>query len=62
MQLNAIKEELGERDDLSNEDDDITDLTKRIKEAGLTPEGSFGNIIQIILIYYTKIIFDIYSR
>ncbi|RIA85328.1 Lon protease C-terminal proteolytic domain-containing protein [Glomus cerebriforme] len=39
QQLNAIKEELGERDDSSNEDDDVTDLTKRIKEAGLSPEA-----------------------
>ncbi|EXX78516.1 ATP-dependent protease La [Rhizophagus irregularis] len=40
QQLNAIKEELGERDDSSHEDDDITDLTKRIKEAGLSPEAN----------------------
>ncbi|CAG8691492.1 4333_t:CDS:10, partial [Racocetra persica] len=39
QQLNAIKEELGERDDASTEGDDIADLTRRLQEAGLTPEA-----------------------
>ena len=39
QQLNAIKEELGDKDDPSNEDDDVVDLTKRLKEANLSPEG-----------------------
>ncbi|CAG8605089.1 7471_t:CDS:10, partial [Cetraspora pellucida] len=39
QQLNAIKEELGERDDSSTEGDDIADLTRRLQAAGLTPEA-----------------------
>ncbi|CAG8581824.1 7713_t:CDS:2 [Paraglomus brasilianum] len=39
QQLDAIKEELGEKDDPSNEEDDVVDLTKRLKEASLSPEA-----------------------
>ncbi|RHZ45245.1 hypothetical protein Glove_682g46 [Diversispora epigaea] len=39
QQLNAIKEELGEHYDSSTDDDDVTDLTKRLQEAGLKPEA-----------------------
>ncbi|CAG8843344.1 2371_t:CDS:2, partial [Gigaspora margarita] len=45
QQLNAIKEELGERDDTSAEEDDVADLTRRLQEAGLTPDGDVPNAL-----------------
>ncbi|KAG9304885.1 hypothetical protein G9A89_010747 [Geosiphon pyriformis] len=39
QQLAAIKDELGERDESSTEDDDVADLSKRLQEAGLSPEA-----------------------
>ncbi|CAG8611361.1 7945_t:CDS:2 [Funneliformis caledonium] len=39
QQLNAIKEELGEQNDTPSEDDEISDLTKRIQEAELSVEA-----------------------
>ncbi|CAG8682953.1 6684_t:CDS:2, partial [Ambispora leptoticha] len=39
QQMAAIKDELGERDDSSSEDDDVADLAKRLQEAGLSAEA-----------------------
>ncbi|CAG8554945.1 18609_t:CDS:2 [Acaulospora morrowiae] len=38
-QLNSIKDELSDRDDSSIDDDDVTDLIKRLQASGLTAEA-----------------------